>query len=95
MGVFSSELPKGNLIRVTSVTSLPPSAVSSNKLTLSSMSTAQIAVRLAVGGPGTGALEPHESHTASGFIIEFLRASERPCFQERTDQALYSSRLGR
>lgn len=41
----------------------------SNRVELSSLSATQIAVRLAVGGPGTGALELPESHTAAAFII--------------------------
>lgn len=42
------------------------------------MSAAQIAVRLAVGGPGTGAPGPHESHTACclyNSLSELLKGS--------------------
>lgn len=71
MGIVSSELPKDNLIRVDCVTSPSPPILlfDSNRVELSSMSATQIAVRLAVGGPGTGALELPESHTAAAFII--------------------------
>lgn len=70
MGLFSSELPKDNLTRVDCVTSpFPLLLFYSHRVELSSMSATQIAVRLTVGGPETGALERPESHTAAAFII--------------------------
>lgn len=76
MGIVSSELPKDNLIRVDCVTSSPLLLFDSNRVELSSMSATQIAVRLAVGGPGTGALELPESHTAAAFIIVAQNSSK-------------------
>lgn len=54
------------------------------------MSAAQIAARLAVGGPGAGALQLHKSHTARRL---YNRVSEL-CSPWETDTALSSSRLG-
>ena len=46
---------------------------------------AQIAVRLDVGGPAWGALDPQASHMLAGLIIESLRACQSPCVQEGTE----------
>lgn len=49
---------------------------------------AQIAVRLDVGGPAWGALDPQASHMLAGLIIESLRACQSPCVQEGTEWPL-------
>lgn len=73
----------------------PTSALCSNKVVVSTKIATQIAVRLEVGGSELWELWNHMNPTQhAGFIIESLRASQRPCFQEGTDEPLYSSRLG-
>lgn len=65
---------------------IPISALCSNKVAVSSQIATQIAVRVGVGGPGHWELWNHRNPTRpAGFIIESLRASQRPCFQEGTE----------
>lgn len=88
--MFCSDLQKDSIIRAVNVTN-SNSALYSNKVAVSH----QIAVRLDVGGPDHRELWNRRNPTRpAAFIIESLRAFQRPCFQEETEQALCNSRLG-
>lgn len=73
---------------------IPTSALSSNKVAVSSKTAAQIAVRLDVGGRagrGAGALgtlEPHESHTAYWIYNRVTQSFSKTLFSGRKQTRL-------
>lgn len=93
--VFSlSDLQKDNLIGAVNVTQSHFCTLFKQSRSVQLNNPNSSEVRCRWSGPW-GALDPQASHMRSGLIIESVRACQSPCVQERTEQALCRSGLGR